>query len=159
VLERLVEAGNSVVVIEHNLDVIKVCDHLIDLGPEGGDEGGQVIAEGSPEEVAAEPGSYTGRFLAKLLTVKVKRGRGAASGGGRSGGRPRAANGAGGAAKAAARGRTGAGSEARNGSEAGNGSRQAGNGSRQAGNGSSKSGNGAAKAAPKPRRRAPAASR
>ena len=75
VLDRLVEAGNSVVVIEHNLDVIKVSDRLIDLGPEGGDEGGQVIAVGTPEEVAAEPGSYTGRFLAGLLEVKARRGR------------------------------------------------------------------------------------
>ncbi len=64
VLQRLVDAGNSVVVIEHNLDVIKVCDRLIDLGPEGGDEGGLVIATGTPEEVAAVPGSYTGNFLA-----------------------------------------------------------------------------------------------
>ncbi|HEY1714595.1 MAG TPA: excinuclease ABC subunit UvrA [Solirubrobacteraceae bacterium] len=75
VLDRLVEAGNSVVVIEHNLDVIKVSDWLIDLGPEGGDEGGQVIAIGTPEEVAAEPRSYTGQFLSGLLEVKAKRGR------------------------------------------------------------------------------------
>ena len=75
VLDRLVQAGNSVVVIEHNLDVIKVSDHLIDLGPEGGDEGGQVIAVGTPEEVAAEPGSYTGRFLSGVLEVKAARGR------------------------------------------------------------------------------------
>jgi excinuclease ABC subunit A len=75
VLDRLVEAGNSVVVIEHNLDVIKVSDRLIDLGPEGGDEGGQVIAVGTPEEVAAEPASYTGRFLSGMLEVKAKRGR------------------------------------------------------------------------------------
>ena len=75
VLDRLVEAGNSVVVIEHNLDVIKVSDWLIDLGPEGGDEGGRVIAIGTPEEVAAEPGSYTGQFLAGLLEVKARRGR------------------------------------------------------------------------------------
>jgi excinuclease ABC subunit A len=75
VLERLVEAGNSVVVIEHNLDVIKVADRLIDLGPEGGDEGGKVIAEGTPEAVAADPGSYTGRFLSEILEVKAKRGR------------------------------------------------------------------------------------
>ena len=67
VLHRLVDAGNSVVVIEHNLDVIKVADWLIDLGPEGGDEGGRVIATGTPEEVAAEPGSYTGHFLADML--------------------------------------------------------------------------------------------
>ncbi len=68
VLDRLVDAGNTVVVIEHNLDVIKTADHLIDLGPEGGEEGGEVIATGTPEEVAAVEGSYTGRFLAELLT-------------------------------------------------------------------------------------------
>ena len=73
VLDRLVEAGNSVVVIEHNLDVVKVSDHLIDLGPEGGDEGGAVIAVGTPEEVAATPGSYTGHFLAEILPVRVSR--------------------------------------------------------------------------------------
>jgi len=73
VLQRLVETGNSVVVIEHNLDVIKVSDRLIDLGPEGGDEGGLVIAQGTPEVVAAEPGSHTGQFLAELLTAKARR--------------------------------------------------------------------------------------
>ena len=67
VLQRLVDAGNSVVVIEHNLDVIKCADRLIDLGPEGGDEGGRVIATGTPEEVAAVAESHTGRFLAPLL--------------------------------------------------------------------------------------------
>jgi excinuclease ABC subunit A len=67
VLGRLVDAGNTVVVIEHNLDVIKTADRLIDLGPEGGEEGGEVIATGTPEEVAAVEGSYTGRFLAELL--------------------------------------------------------------------------------------------
>jgi excinuclease ABC subunit A len=67
VLGRLVDAGNSVVVIEHNLDVIKTADHLIDLGPEGGEEGGEVVATGTPEEVAAVEGSYTGRFLAELV--------------------------------------------------------------------------------------------
>jgi excinuclease ABC subunit A len=67
VLERLVEAGNSVVVIEHNLDVIKVADRLIDLGPEGGEEGGRVIATGTPEQVAGTPESYTGQFLAGVL--------------------------------------------------------------------------------------------
>jgi excinuclease ABC subunit A len=76
VLDRLVQTGNSVVVIEHNLDVIKVSDQLIDLGPEGGDEGGNVIACGTPEEVAATDGSYTGRFLADVLApVKPKRAR------------------------------------------------------------------------------------
>jgi excinuclease ABC subunit A len=67
VLQRLVDAGNSVVVIEHNLDVIKCADRLIDMGPEGGEEGGMAIAVGTPEEVAAEPASHTGRFLAELL--------------------------------------------------------------------------------------------
>jgi excinuclease ABC subunit A len=67
VLERLVEAGNSVIVIEHNLDVIKVADRIIDLGPEGGDEGGRVIATGTPEQVAAVDGSYTGAFLKSVL--------------------------------------------------------------------------------------------
>jgi excinuclease ABC subunit A len=70
VLERLVEAGNSIVVIEHNLDVIKVADRIIDLGPEGGDDGGRVIATGTPEEVAAVPDSSTGRFLAGILPAR-----------------------------------------------------------------------------------------
>jgi excinuclease ABC subunit A len=73
VLARLVGAGNSVVVIEHNLDVIKCADRLIDMGPEGGEEGGMVIAAGAPEEVAAELASHTGRFLAELLTPAPKR--------------------------------------------------------------------------------------
>ncbi len=76
VLQRLVDAGNSVVVIEHNLDVIKSADRLIDMGPEGGEEGGMAIAAGTPEEVAAEPGSHTGQFLAELLTPVVSRGAG-----------------------------------------------------------------------------------
>jgi excinuclease ABC subunit A len=67
VLDRLVEGGNTVVVIEHNLDVIKTADYVIDLGPEGGDAGGRVVAKGTPEEVAAVRESYTGRFLAELL--------------------------------------------------------------------------------------------
>lgn len=70
VLDRLVDAGNTVVVIEHNLDVIKVSDHLIDLGPEGGSRGGRVIATGTPEEVAANPQSYTGRFLKQILKTQ-----------------------------------------------------------------------------------------
>jgi excinuclease ABC subunit A len=73
VLQRLVDAGNSVVVIEHNLDVIKSADRLIDMGPEGGEEGGMAIAAGTPEEVAADPGSHTGQFLAEILTPVVKR--------------------------------------------------------------------------------------
>jgi len=73
VLQRLVDAGNSVVVIEHNLDVIKCADRIIDMGPEGGEEGGLPIATGTPEEVAAEPASHTGAFLAELLTPTVRR--------------------------------------------------------------------------------------
>jgi excinuclease ABC subunit A len=73
VLQRLVDAGNSVVVIEHNLDVIKVADQLIDLGPEGGDEGGQLIATGTPEQVAQTPESHTGSFLSKVLPIRAKR--------------------------------------------------------------------------------------
>jgi excinuclease ABC subunit A len=80
VLARLVQAGNSVVVIEHNLDVIKCADRLIDMGPEGGEEGGLAIAVGTPEEVAAEPASHTGRFLAELLTPTPKRAVGAKPG-------------------------------------------------------------------------------
>ena len=67
VLDRLVDGGNTVVVIEHNLDVIKRADHIIDLGPEGGFRGGEVVAEGTPEEVAQVKESYTGRYLRKLL--------------------------------------------------------------------------------------------
>jgi excinuclease ABC subunit A len=67
ILKRLSSGGNTVIVIEHNLDVIKVSDYIIDLGPEGGDEGGRIIAEGSPEEVADNPDSYTGQFLKKIL--------------------------------------------------------------------------------------------
>ncbi len=67
VLQKLVDTGNTVVVIEHNLDVIKTADHLIDLGPEGGDGGGTIVCTGTPEEVAACPGSYTGQYLKKML--------------------------------------------------------------------------------------------
>jgi excinuclease ABC subunit A len=67
VLQRLVKLGNSVLVIEHNLDVIKTADYLIDLGPEGGDRGGTVIASGTPEEVAANDASYTGHYLVPVL--------------------------------------------------------------------------------------------
>ncbi len=70
VLQRLVDAGNTVLVIEHNLDVIKSADWIIDLGPEGGSGGGTIVAEGSPEHVAKVPESYTGKFLAPLLDVK-----------------------------------------------------------------------------------------
>jgi excinuclease ABC subunit A len=76
VLGRLVDAGNTVVVIEHNLDVIKTADRLVDLGPEGGEGGGEIVATGTPEEVAAVAGSYTGRFLSELVEpAKPKRRR------------------------------------------------------------------------------------
>ena len=68
VIDRLVDQGNTVVIIEHNLDVIKSADHIIDLGPEGGAAGGRIVAQGSPEEVAREPDSYTGQFLARLFS-------------------------------------------------------------------------------------------
>ena len=73
VLGRLVDAGNTVVVIEHNLDVIKTADWLVDLGPEGGEEGGEIVATGTPEDVAAVAGSYTGRFLAVLVRPAKRR--------------------------------------------------------------------------------------
>jgi excinuclease ABC subunit A len=69
-LQRLVDTGNTVVVIEHNLDVIKTADYLIDLGPEGGEDGGKVVAQGTPEKVARAKGSYTGKFLAELLAAE-----------------------------------------------------------------------------------------
>jgi len=67
VLNRLIERGNTVLVIEHNMDVIKVADHIIDLGPDGGERGGQVVCEGMPEEIIHNPVSYTARFLEKEL--------------------------------------------------------------------------------------------
>ena len=67
VLSRLVDSGNTVLVIEHNLDVIKTADWIVDLGPEGGDGGGRVVVEGTPEHVAKTPDSHTGRFLAGVL--------------------------------------------------------------------------------------------
>jgi excinuclease ABC subunit A len=67
VLNRLVDNGNTVVVIEHNLDVVKSADWIIDLGPEGGDRGGRVVAEGTPEQVAKTAGSYTGEVLKPVL--------------------------------------------------------------------------------------------
>ena len=66
-MQKLVDAGNTVVVIEHNLDVIKSADYCIDLGPEGGDNGGTVIAEGTPEKLAENDKSYTGKFLKNML--------------------------------------------------------------------------------------------
>jgi excinuclease ABC subunit A len=67
VLQKLVQTGNTVLVIEHNLDVIKTADYLIDLGPEGGDRGGRVVGTGTPEELAANPASYTGAYLVPVL--------------------------------------------------------------------------------------------
>jgi excinuclease ABC subunit A len=75
VLHRLVDKGNTIVVIEHNLDVIKTADWIIDLGPEGGERGGQVVAAGTPEEVAAVEESYTGMFLRKALGLAPVTGR------------------------------------------------------------------------------------
>ena len=71
VLSRLVDQGNTVVVIEHNLDVIRTADHVIDLGPEGGSGGGRIIAEGAPEAVAKHEASATGRYLAELLSAQA----------------------------------------------------------------------------------------
>ena len=72
ILHRLADGGNTVVVIEHNLDVIKTADYIIDIGPEGGDKGGTVIARGTPEEVALSPISYTGKYIKKMLEKGVK---------------------------------------------------------------------------------------
>ncbi|MES1209198.1 MAG: excinuclease ABC subunit UvrA, partial [Pseudomonadota bacterium] len=77
VLGRLTDAGNSVLVIEHNLDVIKTADYIIDVGPDGGSGGGEIVAVGTPEEVARVPASFTGQFLAPLLGIK--RGRASAA--------------------------------------------------------------------------------
>ena len=71
VLHRLTDAGNTVIVIEHNLDVIRTADWIIDLGPEGGEKGGYIVAEGTPEEVALVGGSHTGRFLKEMLGEKI----------------------------------------------------------------------------------------
>ena len=70
VLQKFVDTGNTVIVIEHNMDVIKTADHIIDLGPEGGDKGGTLVCCGTPEEVAACPGSYTGKYLKKYLGLE-----------------------------------------------------------------------------------------
>jgi len=73
VLQELVDAGNSVVVIEHNLDVIKVADWIVDLGPDGGDGGGEIVAVGTPEDVAANKRSHTGRFLVETFKRQEER--------------------------------------------------------------------------------------
>ena len=75
VLHELVETGNTVVVIEHNLEVIKTADWIIDLGPEGGDGGGELIAAGTPEEIVKAKRSYTGQFLAPVLARREPKGR------------------------------------------------------------------------------------
>jgi len=72
VLHELVELGNSVIVIEHNLDVVKTADHVIDIGPEGGDKGGVVVGVGTPEQIADVEGSYTGHYLKGMLQPKVR---------------------------------------------------------------------------------------
>ena len=73
VLGKLVDQGNTVLVIEHNLDVIRTADHVIDLGPEGGERGGRVIAQGTPEQVASVAASHTGAFLAEAMGLRPKR--------------------------------------------------------------------------------------
>jgi excinuclease ABC subunit A len=73
VLQRLVDEGNTVLVIEHNLDVVKSADWLIDLGPEGGDGGGTVVATGTPEQIAKVPASYTGKYLGPIIARDVQR--------------------------------------------------------------------------------------
>src|SRR5690606_1817129 len=78
VLHELVENGNTVVVIEHNLEVIKTADWILDLGPEGGDGGGEIVATGTPEDVAAEPRSYTGQYLKELFKRRPGKSGGAA---------------------------------------------------------------------------------
>ena len=67
ILQRLVDTGNTIIVIEHNLDLIKTADYIIDLGPEGGDNGGEVVAVGTPEQICKNERSYTGKFLKKYL--------------------------------------------------------------------------------------------
>jgi len=70
ILQKLVERGNTVIVIEHNLDVLKCADYIVDLGPEGGDRGGQIVATGTPEQVSKNPDSYTGYYLKRALKRK-----------------------------------------------------------------------------------------
>jgi excinuclease ABC subunit A len=72
VLQRLVEGDNTVLIIEHNPDIVKVADHIIDLGPEGGDAGGEIVAEGTPEEICANPNSYTGQYLKRYVQANHK---------------------------------------------------------------------------------------
>jgi excinuclease ABC subunit A len=78
VLHELVDQGNTMIVIEHNLEVVKTADWIVDMGPEGGDAGGEVVAEGTPEQIARNPKSYTGQYLKPVLGRKAKGGRRAA---------------------------------------------------------------------------------
>ena len=78
-LHELVDQGNTVVVIEHNLDVMKTADWLLDFGPEGGDGGGEIVAVGTPEQVAADPDSWTGRYLKEVLDRHEQRRKGRAA--------------------------------------------------------------------------------
>ena len=78
VLHELVDQGNTMIVIEHNLEVVKTADWVVDMGPEGGDGGGEVVAEGTPEQIARNPKSYTGQYLKPVLARKAKGGRRAA---------------------------------------------------------------------------------
>ena len=73
ILQSLLDAGNTIIVIEHKSDLIKTCDHIVDLGPEGGDNGGEVIAVGTPEQICKNERSYTGKFLKKYLEKSIKR--------------------------------------------------------------------------------------
>ena len=70
ILQRLVDGGNTLIVIEHNLDLIKTADHIIDLGPEGGERGGEIVATGTPEQICKNEKSHTGRFLKKYLNLE-----------------------------------------------------------------------------------------
>jgi len=112
VVNGLVDKGNTVIVIEHNLDVIKTADHVIDMGPEGGSGGGLVIAEGTPEQIAADPESYTGQYLARILDGRAALSTRAAGAAGRAAGRRATENGgsrgpagSGGATRSASAGR------------------------------------------------------
>ena len=71
ILNRLVDKGNTVILIEHNLDIVKSCDHIIDIGPDGGVGGGNLVASGTPEQVANNKNSYTGQYLKKVLNIKT----------------------------------------------------------------------------------------
>jgi len=70
-MNTLADSGNTILIIEHNLDIIKISDHIIDMGPEGGNAGGEIIAQGTPEQIIQVENSYTGKYLAKILGKKV----------------------------------------------------------------------------------------